>query len=142
MAFMNKERKAERAPVIKTILKKYGMKGSLSVYNYSSLVLTLKSGELDLIGFANKSNDAYAKRRGVQVNEVKDHYTMNEFRDADEARDLGEETIANFIDEVVAAMLGNDYFNNDDAMTDYFHRSHYIDIKVGKWDKAYEYTAV
>ena len=140
MAYMNQERKAERAPAIKAILKKYGMKGSLSVRNYSSLVLTLKSGELDLIGFANKSNEEFAKRRGAIPSVVKGYYAINEYRDADDARNLGEETIANFIDEVVDAMLGKDYFNNDDAMTDYFHRSHYIDIKVGKWNKDYEYT--
>ena len=39
---MNKERKAERAPAIKKILKKYGLKGSLSVRNYSTLALKIK----------------------------------------------------------------------------------------------------
>ena len=34
-------------------------------------------------------------------------------------------------------MKGPKYFNNDDAMTDYFHRSHYTDINVGKWNKPY-----
>ena len=34
-------------------------------------------------------------------------------------------------------MKGPNYFNNDDAMTDYFHRSHYTDINVGKWNKPY-----
>jgi murein L,D-transpeptidase YafK len=34
-------------------------------------------------------------------------------------------------------MKGPDYFNNDDAMTDYFHRSHYTDINVGRWNKPY-----
>jgi hypothetical protein len=34
-------------------------------------------------------------------------------------------------------MKGPDYFNNDDAMTDYFHRSHYTDINIGKWNKPY-----
>lgn len=140
MAFMNKERKAERAPAIKAILKKYGMKGSLSVRNYSSLVLTLKSGELDLVGFANRSNEEYARSRGVPAYDVRGHFTINEYRDAEKAKEMGEEKIANFISEVVDAMFGKDYFNESDAMTDYFHCSHYIDIKVGKWNKDYEYT--
>ncbi len=47
MAYMNQERKAKFAPVIKEILKKYGMKGSLAVDNYSTLVLNIKSGPID-----------------------------------------------------------------------------------------------
>jgi murein L,D-transpeptidase YafK len=42
-----------------------------------------------------------------------------------------------FLTELLAAMKGPDYFNNDDAMTDYFHRSHYTDINVGRWNKPY-----
>jgi hypothetical protein len=34
-------------------------------------------------------------------------------------------------------MEGPNFFNNDDAMTDYFSRSHYTDINVGKWNKPY-----
>ena len=32
---------------------------------------------------------------------------------------------------------GPKYFNNDDAMTDYFSRSHYTDINIGKWNKPF-----
>ena len=42
MAYMNQERKAERATAIKAILKKYGQKGSLSVRNHSTLCLKVK----------------------------------------------------------------------------------------------------
>ena len=41
MAYMNQEKKKKLAPKIKEALKKHGMKGSLSVDNYSSLRLTL-----------------------------------------------------------------------------------------------------
>ena len=47
MAYVSQEMKSELAPVIKTILKKYGMKGSLAVRNHSTLVLNLKSGKID-----------------------------------------------------------------------------------------------
>ena len=43
-----------------------------------------------------------------------------------------------FLNKLLAAMKGPNYFNNDDAMTDYFHRSHYTDINVGKWNQPYE----
>lgn len=141
MAFMNQERKAERAPAIKAVLKKYDMKGSISVQNYSSLVVTLKEGKLDLIGMADRSNREHAEFNGREYYPVSGHYQMNQYHDADKARRMGEEKIANFIDELTAAMYGADYFDESDAMTDYFHCSHYININVGKWNKDYKLVA-
>ena len=34
-------------------------------------------------------------------------------------------------------MKGPDWFDKSDAMTDYFHISHYCDINVGRWNKPY-----
>jgi hypothetical protein len=45
-----------------------------------------------------------------------------------------------FLNELLDAMKGPNYFNNDDAMTDYFSRSHYTDITIGTaWNKPYTY---
>jgi hypothetical protein len=49
MAYFNQERKAQKAPAIKAILKKYGVKGSLSVRNHSTFVLNVKSVRLTLL---------------------------------------------------------------------------------------------
>jgi hypothetical protein len=38
------------------------------------------------------------------------------------------------------AMMGPDWFCDDDAMTDYFHRSHYTDIRIGSWRQDYVFT--
>jgi hypothetical protein len=111
MAYVSQEKKAALTPAIKAVLKKYSMKGSISVRHHSSLVVTIKSGNIDF-------GDSH------QVNEywIDEHYTGV-------ARD--------FLTELLAAMKGPDYFNNDDAMTDYFSRSHYTDINIGKWDRPY-----
>ena len=50
MAYVSQEMKSELAPTIKSILKKYGMKGSLAVRNHSTIVLNLKSGKIDFGG--------------------------------------------------------------------------------------------
>ena len=49
MAYMSQEHKAKIAPVVKEILKKYGVKGTLAVRHHSSLVLNIKSGKIDFI---------------------------------------------------------------------------------------------
>ena len=42
-----------------------------------------------------------------------------------------------FLSEIIPAMKGPDFFDHSDAMTDYFHCSHYIDVNIGKWNQPY-----
>lgn len=123
MAYVSKEDKAKLAPGIKAVLKKYGMKGTISVRNHSTLVVKVSAGEIDFSEYMR--NDAYID---VNVYWIDAHYSGV-------ARD--------FLNELLAAMKGPDYFNHDDAMTDYFHRSHYTDIEIGRaWNKPYVCTAI
>ena len=117
MAYVSQEDKAKLAPQIKKVLNKYGMKGSISIRHHSTLVVTLQSGAIDFKDYSH--GDGY-----IQVNtyHIDSHYTGK---------------AKAFLTELLAAMKGPDYFNNDDAMTDYFHRSHYTDINIGKWNKPY-----
>ena len=117
MAYVSQKDKAELAPAIKKVLNKYGMKGSISIRHHSTLVVTLQSGEIDFGEYTH--GDGY-----IQVNT---YHIDSHYRGKAKA----------FLTELLAAMKGPDYFNNDDAMTDYFHRSHYTDINVGRWNKPY-----
>ena len=70
MAYMSQERKSEIAPKVKSILKKFGIKGSLSVRHHSTLSLTLKSGKIDFIANSNRvcGNDFYQVAKGFKPN--------------------------------------------------------------------------
>lgn len=116
MAYVSQAMKAKLAPTIKSVLKKYKVKGSISVRNHTSLVVTVKEGAIDF----------GTDRDQVNTYWIHDHY---------------EGKAKKFLTELKAAMEGPDFFCEDDAMTDYFHRSHYIDINIGKWDKPYVYVA-
>ena len=122
MAYMSQEHKAKLAPTIRAICKKYGVKASLSVRNHSTLVLTVKQGTIDF--YADYGNSEKARQFGIQVNPYwyQEHYTGR-------ARD--------FLSEVIPAMRGPEYFDESDAMTDYFHCSHYIDVNIGRWNAPY-----
>jgi hypothetical protein len=136
---MNQERKAQRAPEIKAILKKYGVKGSLSVRNHSTLVLNVKSGKIDFIGnylkvdadshcarkIDQKQIDYLRENRAIQVNPYwfQEHFSGK---------------AKSFLTEVFAALKGDDFFDETDSQIDYFHCSHYCDVNVGQWDKPYE----
>ena len=135
MAYVNQEKKKQLAPGIKKVLAKYGMKGTISVRHNMALCVTLKSGDLDLIGQANRDNKKLAEQTGMPFFEVKGDYQANANN-----IDSGDETIAAFFRDLVKAMKGKDWFDESDSMTDYFHVAHYIDINVGRFDKPYVYT--
>ena len=50
MAYINQEDKKRLAPNIKAVLKKYGVKGTISISHHSNLVVRLKEGKVDLYG--------------------------------------------------------------------------------------------
>ena len=103
-----------------------------------TLYVTIKEGALDFIVAAQKINNDYAEMRGIKP-VIMDNYDTIYYGHAERYRRF-DETIANFIEELDAAMKGVNYYNNDDAMTDYFDRAFYIDINIGNWEKPYIYT--
>jgi hypothetical protein len=117
MAYVSQADKKSLAPAIKAVLNKYGMKGSISIRNHSTLCVTIKSGALDF-----DTRDGY---EDVNVYWIDQHYAGIQRA---------------FLNELLDAMKGPNYFNDDDAQTDYFHRSHYTDITIGSaWNKPYTY---
>jgi len=134
MAYMNQERKAKITKMLKPILAKYTVKGSLSVRNHSTIVLTLKSGAIDFIGNSNRvcGNDFYQVQRGFkpttsgydQVNPYwfQDHY------DGDAKA---------FLTEAFKALKSADWYDESDAMIDYFNIAYYVDVNIGKWNSPY-----
>lgn len=125
MAYMNQEKKAVIAAKLKPVLKKYGVKGTLSVRNHSSIVLNVKSGKIDF--FTDYGDREDARKFGIQVNPYwfQDHYVG---------------TAKKFLAEAFDALKSAGYYNNSDAMTDYFDTAYYYDINIGKWNKPYELT--
>ena len=114
MAYINQEGKAKIAAALKPVLSKYGMKGSLSVRNHSTIALTLKSGPIDFQG------------KGVNVYWIDRHH---------------EGVARDFLNEALEAMRSADWFDKSDISEDYHHTAYYISINVGRYDKPYEVAA-
>lgn len=138
MAYMSQEKKAKLAPTIKAVMKKYGVKGSISVHNHSSLVVTVKSGPIDFIeNYIETDINRYAKpdmstqqveylrkNRNLDVNPYwyKEHFSGK---------------AKAFLSELIPAMNDGNH-DNSDIQTDYFDVGWYISVNIGKWDKPYE----
>ena len=120
MAYISQDEKKELAPQIKAVLKKYGMKGSIAIKHYSSLVVNVQKGPID---FDHSHGDGYTQ---VNVYHIDSWY---------------EGVAKAFLSELLTAMKGTKWYDRSDAMTDYFDTAYYTDINLGKWNKPYELTA-
>ena len=135
MAYMNQERKAKISQALKPILAKYKVKGTLSVRNHMSIVLTLKSGAIDFIGNSNRvcGRDHYQVARGFTPNSV-GYDQVNPYWFKDHYDGVAKE----FLIEAFKALKAADWYDESDAMTDYFNTAYYVDVNIGKWNKPYE----
>ena len=131
MAYMNQDKKAKLAPGIKAVLKKYGVKGTLAVRNYSTLVLNIKEGP---IGFIGNYNEVRLDRRTNPDDLAKDYLSLNPYWYQEHFTGECKE----FFDEVFKAIKSADWYDESDAMTDYFNTAYYFDINVGQWNKPYQ----
>jgi hypothetical protein len=126
MAYMNQEKKKIIASKLKPVLKKYGVKGSLSVRNHMSIVLNVKAGKVDF--FTDYGDVEDARKFGIQVNPYwfQDHFTGK---------------AKEFLADAFDALKSAGYYNNSDASIDYFDTAYYYDINIGKWNKPYSLEA-
>jgi hypothetical protein len=142
MAYMNQEKKAKISAQLKPILKKYNIKGSLSVRNHSTIVLTLKSGKIDFIeNFIETDCKKYnakvmsaeqiayiRKNKNLDVNPYwfQEHFTG---------------TAKGFLIETFNALKSANWYDKTDAQIDYFDTAYYCDVNIGSWNKPYTVTA-
>ena len=138
MAYVSQEEKKVLAVEIKKVCKKYGYKVSLAIRHHSTLVAKVKGAEDLMKGYC----DVQMTPDKVRKREFNGYNNFSVERILEESAKWGhdvntywhcenycEKGVA-FLTELKSAMEGKDYFNDDDSMTDYFHRSHYTDIKL------------
>ena len=116
--------------MLKPIFKKYGIKGTLSINNYSELVLTISKGDIDFLTNYNNikenENSGNLAKNYIDVNiyHLEKHFSY----------------VALGCLQTIYNIMNDGNYNNSDPSTDYFDIGFYISIKIGKWDKPYIYT--
>ncbi len=141
MDYVSQERKQSLAPAIKAVLKKYGVKGSLSIRTHSSLVLTIKSGKIDFVENFIETDSKVLHGRKMSQDQI-DHIRKNQSVDVNPYwyHEHFSGKAKDFLKEVLAAMNKGNH-NNSDAMTDYFDVGWYVDVNIGRWNQPYVYVA-
>ena len=140
MAYMDQSRKKVIAANLKPILAKYGVKGSLSVRNHSTIVLTIRKGELDpFTDYIPLDNGKpFVLDNGKPfVPFERDHINVNPYH---YERHFDGQTLE-FLKEAFT-VLNNGNHDRSDVMSDYFDVGWYVDVTFGKWDKPYRYNSV
>jgi len=138
MAYMNQERKAVIAAAVKPVLKKYGLKGSLSVGNHSTIQLKLTSGPIDFIG---NSNEFCGRNQRYQMHGFRPNTTGYEDVNVYWIHDHYEGVAREALEELHQALKTANWYDNTRSEIDYFDTAYYCSIRVGSWQKPYLVTA-
>ena len=99
---------------------KFAVRKSPSCHSVS---VTLKSGTVDFSDLMRNPNDH------VPVN----HYHLGNYG---VHKSLFEKIV-----EIIKTAPSKEWYNNSDAMIDYFDVAFYFDLNIGEWDKPYERVA-
>lgn len=120
MAYINQEEKKEIVARVKAnVLSRKEFKNmrlSYAIRHYSSLVVTIKSGDLQ---FQNQNVNVRGNRNGALA----------------ETGTVAEQFVIALSNEI-----NKTNHDNSDIMTDYFDVGFYVDIQLGKHDKPYKLT--
>jgi hypothetical protein len=123
MAYMNQEKKRAINEELKKVVPK-GWKYSLSVRNHSSIVMTISKADVDLVGLSHYPDD----RKAYRYLDLNIYHLHNAYDG---------ELLEIF--EKIKAALNLDNYDNSDSQSDYFDVGHYVDIKVGAYDKPFQF---
>ena len=132
MAYVNSQDVAQIRKELKEAFPEF--KFGVRKRDHMAVAVTVKSGPTNFSSIFDK--DEYAKKRQyAQINP----YHLESF--------YGEhaEFFGKIVDIIKTAPArgegyhkGTGYYNNSDAMIDYFDTAYYFDINLGAWDKPYE----
>lgn len=136
MAYIGQTEKQAIAPAVKSLLKEYGIKGTLSVHHHSTICLTLTAGAIDFVEDYNAMQIEIAAQRNTRPYMSDGHIQVNTYWiDTNHSGPAAE-----FLKRAVTALKGPDWYDRSDIQTDYFDTKHYVSISIGRWDRPYQFT--
>ena len=139
MAYMNQDKKKIIKANLDKILKPLGIKYSLRVLHHSKICCTIKSAPIDFVGNFNETMKA--SQAWQELNDIlkeRDNVTVNPYWYQDHFTGESKEIIGKVLD----ALRSADYYDNSDAMVDYFDTAYYYGLSLGDYNTPFKYTGV
>ncbi len=138
MATMNQGIKEQLLPGITAALNAHHMTGTVSVHNKTTIVVTLRSGQLPI---AQYLIDKAVARLTAHNHPIPDDITTIPWRlDEYSLRDITDPNITAFLTDLIAAMKGPEWHKESNPQADFFSISHFLEIKVGTLTHPYTHT--
>tara|TARA_B110000037_G_scaffold202489_1_gene244713 strand:- start:8 stop:436 length:429 start_codon:yes stop_codon:yes gene_type:complete len=115
------------------------LKFSVRREHYSSLNVSIVSGEINFFDGSLDRKDSWNKEAPSHkfdgYEQINEYYPENYGKHSELFKNIVE------IMKTAPANVkgGRAWYDNSDAMTDYFDTAYYTHINVGKWDKPYEF---
>ncbi len=131
MAYIDQAKKSELSVVVKKILAKNGLKGSLSISNHSMLTLTISQGSIDFISNCNavcSADHTQPMFRPITSGTIEVNVYHIDRHFSGRAKSV--------LNQLRAAMMYGNH-DNSDSQLDYFDVGWYVSIRIGKWNKPY-----
>ena len=143
MAWVNKDTVTKVREALKVLNKEYGMKTSVSGTNSSSLKVRIVSGKIDFV--QNRLDMLAADHRFSEAEKENHRLYLTKFNSGIQVNHYWLDTsfsgVALEYLEKVKAIMSVDHWDKSDIQSDYFHCAYYMNIDIGKWDKAYVVNA-
>lgn len=143
MAYMSQEKKAKIVAAVKPILKKYGVKGTFSVHNHSTITLKVKSGKIDFIENFIVTDSKVLHGKKMAQDQI-DYIRKNQYLDVNPYwfQEHFSGKAKAFLTEVLTGMKSAGWYDNSDAQVDYFDTAYYVGVVIGSWKKPYKFEGV
>lgn len=134
MAYMNQDKKRVIKAALDKITKPLGIKYSLRVRNHMTIVCTITAAPIDFIGnFKMTTGDKFSNLPSHEM----DHMPVNPYWYQDHFTGKPREIIGQLVNALKAA----DYYDNSNAMIDYFDTAYYFDLNIGEYGRPFKLTA-
>ena len=134
MAHMTQENKKRMQVQIAPLLKKYGVKATLSVENHSTVNLNIKSASMDFFGNYNEIAKKLNHRERNDNIQIASSYVNKKSTPLFSGRPL------KFLQKAFAILMAGNH-DNSEPMNDYHDVGWYAYINIGQWDRPFVYTA-
>jgi len=144
MAYFTQEQKKQMTPKIKAVLSQYGLKGSLSVNNHSTVVLTIQQGAIDFIGntlrVAEHTLAEQPTNKMLKTSVEQDRVRPPKYLSANQYHYQSHHTgdALRCLKDLFAILFEGNH-DRSDIMTDYFYVGWYVNLHIGRWDRPYQY---